>query len=103
MKCKCTRCLEDANIKINILNYCKSCFQTSLLSKVQKHLHKFRSGSKTLIYLPKSSFSNMFYEILGNFFTENNRFDIVMIYDTVESNKFVQIKQIKITDLEENR
>lgn len=55
----CTLCKNIPAIKINILNYCKMCFEKQLESKVLRNLNNLPYKSKILIVLHEDVYDNI--------------------------------------------
>lgn len=60
----CFKCKKPANIKINILKYCNSCFVTLFESKIQKNIPKICSDKSIFVYLKDSPVSIIISELL---------------------------------------
>lgn len=60
----CFKCKKQANIKINVLKYCNSCFITIFESKIQKNLPKISADKKIFLFLSNSPISLAIYEII---------------------------------------
>lgn len=60
----CLKCKKPANIKINVLKYCNSCFVTLFESKIQKNIPKICSNQSVFVYLRDSPISAIVLELL---------------------------------------
>lgn len=50
----CTRCDQKANININILNYCNSCFEKQFIAKIENQLKNIDQRTSLMLCFPKS-------------------------------------------------
>ena len=73
----CTKCEKTPCIRINLLGYCRGCFEEQLLAKVAKHLHGLTPDTRVLLYLSESHASAALCQILEKFFAKRARISVV--------------------------